>query len=148
MGKRRQTLHVRIPPYRCPRNEWRRAIHAELTKATAAQGTRYTTTDKLELAVTLYMPKAEIGWHDVDNRLKDIMDALQGRAGGTKAEHRLQAVIPNDHQIQKVTIEKITPHRKVMGWGIWSSGSTEELRTSRPTVRGKPLRSTATLGGN
>ena len=136
MGKRRQTLHVRIPPYRCPRNEWRRAIHAELIKATAAQGTRYTTTDKLELAVTLYMPEAEIAWHDVDNRLKDIMDALQGRAGGPKTEHRLQTVIPNDHQIHKVTIEKRIPPPQSHGLGHLVIRKHKEIanQVSRRTV--------------
>ncbi len=117
MGKRRQTLHLRLPKYRCPRNQWRRDIHGALQDATTAQGVSYTTKDKLELIITLYLTKNEIGWHDVDNRLKDIMDALQGRAGGSKTDHHLQAVIPNDHQIHKVTIEKRLPPPQSHGFG-------------------------------
>ena len=117
MGKRRQTLRVRIPPYRHPRNEWRRAIHAELIKSAAARHIKYTATDRLELIITLYLSDDRIGWHDVDNRLKDIMDALQGRAGGPKTEHRLQVLVPNDHQIHKVMIEKQVAPPQSLGIG-------------------------------
>jgi hypothetical protein len=117
MGKRRQTLRVRIPPYFHPRNEWRRAIHAELIKAVSVDDVVYANTDTLELVITLYIPKSKIGWHDVDNRLKDIMDALQGRAGGAKSKHSLSAIVPNDHQIHKVTIEKRTPPQQSCGMG-------------------------------
>jgi hypothetical protein len=44
--------------------------------------------------------------HDVDNRLKDILDALQGRAGGSKALHGMKPIVPNDRQIYRVSIEK------------------------------------------
>jgi Holliday junction resolvase RusA-like endonuclease len=45
--------------------------------------------------------------HDVDNRLKDILDALQGRAGGPKSTRKLKAIIPNDSQVFCVTVEKL-----------------------------------------
>lgn len=117
MSKRRQTLRVRIPPYESPRNEWRLTIHAELIKASVSQAVSYRAEDKLELLITLYMPENQILWHDVDNRLKDIMDALQGRAGGSKSNRALVPIIPNDHQIQKVTIEKMTPPLQSHGYG-------------------------------
>jgi Holliday junction resolvase RusA-like endonuclease len=117
MGKRPQTLRVRIPPYRHPRNEWRCAIHAELIKAASAQQIKYTATDSLELIIILYLSDDKIGWHDVDNRLKDIMDALQGRAGGPKTEHRLRVLVPNDHQIHKVMIEKRLAPQQSLGMG-------------------------------
>ncbi len=117
MTKRHQTLRVRIPPYQPPRNEWRQNIHAELIKAATARAVVYRPKDKLELFITLYLTENEIGWHDVDNRLKDIMDALQGRAGGSKANKALAAVVPNDHQIHKVTIEKRTVPPQSHGWG-------------------------------
>ncbi len=44
--------------------------------------------------------------HDVDNRLKDVLDALQGRAGGSKVSHDLDPIIPNDRQIYRVSVEK------------------------------------------
>jgi len=117
MTKPHQTLRVRIPPYKQPRNEWRHSIHTELIKAATAQAVVYRPGDRLELFVTLYLTEGEIGWHDVDNRLKDIMDALQGRAGGSKAVRTLSVVVPNDHQIMKVTIEKRTSTPQSHGWG-------------------------------
>jgi Holliday junction resolvase RusA-like endonuclease len=117
MRKQHKTLRIRIPPYQHPRNEWRRSIIAQIEQATAARAVTYQPEDQLELIVTLYMIKDEIAWHDVDNRLKDIMDALQGRAGGSKANKVLIALVPNDHQIHKVTIEKRTAPRQSHGWG-------------------------------
>jgi hypothetical protein len=55
--------------------------------------------------------------HDVDNRLKDIMDALQGRAGGSKKIRRCPPIIPNDNQIYRVTVAKALPPKQSKGWG-------------------------------
>ena len=117
MARRRQTLRVRIPPYRHPRNKWRCDIHEELAAAAQARGVVYKPKDKLELIVTLYLDQTALKFHDVDNRLKDIMDALQGRAGGPKNKRRLEPIIPNDHQIFKVTIEKKIPPGQSHGMG-------------------------------
>jgi hypothetical protein len=106
MAKRRQTLKIRIPPYVFPRNRWREAIHAEFVRVAERQQVEYSSTDQLEIVVTLYLDEKSIVLHDVDNRLKDIMDALQGRAGGPKGERRLAAVVPNDHQIHRAVVEK------------------------------------------
>lgn len=55
--------------------------------------------------------------HDVDNRLKDILDALQGRVGGPKAIRTLAPIIPNDRQIYRVIIEKAPLSWQSQGWG-------------------------------
>jgi len=60
---------------------------------------------------------ARLAIHDLDNRLKDIMDALQGRAGGSKAQPTLSPVIPNDRQIYRVIIEKKEPPQQSRGLG-------------------------------
>jgi len=117
MMKRKLTLHIRIPAYRVPRNTWRQVIHAEVLRSAEAQRVTYETTDRLELAVTLCISEEKLGWHDVDNRLKDIMDALQGRAGGSKAKRKLNPIIPNDNQIYRVTIEKKRPPPQSLGLG-------------------------------
>ncbi len=44
---------------------------------------------------------------DVDNRLKDILDALLGRAGGGRKIAAMKPVIQNNNQIYRVVIEKI-----------------------------------------
>jgi hypothetical protein len=43
---------------------------------------------------------------DVDNRLKDILDALQGRFGGSKAVRSKTRLFENDRQVCRVVIEK------------------------------------------
>jgi hypothetical protein len=77
----------------------------------------YTDEDKFELDIRMYITKQDIGAHDVDNRLKDIMDALQGRAGGPKSRRSLDAIIPNDRQVYRVAIEKRIPPGQSKGFG-------------------------------
>lgn len=55
--------------------------------------------------------------HDIDNRLKDIMDALQGRAGGPKSRKALTPIITNHNQIYRVIIEKSAPPKQSHGLG-------------------------------
>lgn len=117
MAKRKMTLRVRLPEYRTPRNMWRRDIHAAVIAALPAQGVRYIDGDRLEVRIRLYMKEAPLEIHDVDNRLKDILDALQGRAGGSKSRRSLTAVIPNDWQVFRVVIEKAAPPGQSHGRG-------------------------------
>lgn len=117
MVKRRTSLRVRIPPYKHPRNAWRELIHSEVIKVAQARGVSYRPEDQLELLVTLYLDETSLRFHDVDNRLKDIMDALQGRAGGPKAKRRLPSIIPNDHQVFRVSVEKMLPPGQSHGMG-------------------------------
>lgn len=117
MEKRRQSLHVRIPPYRHPRNAWRESIHTEVVSVAESCGIAYQREDKLELVITLYLDETGLRFHDVDNRLKDIMDALQGRTGGPKSKRNLKPIIPNDHQVFRVTIEKMLPPGQSHGMG-------------------------------
>jgi hypothetical protein len=64
MPKRPLKLTIRIPEYRTPRNAWRRMLH-EAVK------------DVQRTTAVMYEP---------DDRLKDCLDALQGRVGGTKTK--------------------------------------------------------------
>lgn len=112
MAKKRSTMRFRIPPYCSPRNEWRKLIHAEALK----KGLSYDDTVRLEVHIRLYLKEGDIDFHDVDNRLKDIMDALQGRAGGSKRVRKLKPIIPNDSKVYKVSIEKIIPSPQSRGY--------------------------------
>ncbi|MEX2029658.1 MAG: hypothetical protein WD906_01625 [Anaerolineales bacterium] len=106
MPKRRQTLSIRLPLYRRPRNAWRAAIHELASNEQLARGIRYFAADRLEVSLLLYFDRNALRFHDVDNRLKDVLDALQGRAGGSKTTRRLSPIIPNDRQIFRVVVEK------------------------------------------
>jgi Holliday junction resolvase RusA-like endonuclease len=82
---------------------WRRDIYRAIK---AAAGTRQLDGEQLECDVVLYMSSERLTINDVDNLLKHIFDALQGRLGGPKGGKRRWALIPNDYQISRVTIEK------------------------------------------
>jgi hypothetical protein len=113
MTKKRLTMRFRIPPYCSPRNEWRKLIHAEALK----EGLIYDDDRiQLEVHIRLYLTDRDIKFHDVDNRLKDILDALQGRAGGPKKVRNMKPIIPNDNQVFKVSIEKIIPSPQSRGY--------------------------------
>ena len=77
----------------------------------------YEKKDRLQIDVRLYLGGSDIFMHDVDNRLKDILDALQGRVGGPKSIRRFKAIIPNDNQIFRVTLEKLLPPKQSYGFG-------------------------------
>ena len=118
MAKRPLKLSIHIPAYKYPRNDWRRLIHAEVRKVQGKSPVRYKSEDRLEVECRLYMNSRALGIHDVDNRLKDILDALQGRAGGPKKNRALAAIIPNDRQIYRVVIEKLPCLAGTDGWGV------------------------------
>ena len=84
MPKRRLTLSFRLPPYSPPRNEWRKQIKNLALEEVNTRNIIYLESDQLQIDVRLYLEKTALIFHDVDKRLKDIMDALQGRAGGPK----------------------------------------------------------------
>jgi Holliday junction resolvase RusA-like endonuclease len=115
MTKRRQTIKIRLPRYERNRLSWRKAIHKKLVKASTNIDIRKD--DPIELIVTLYFDKLAVHWHDVDNRLKDIMDALQGRLGGRKSIKPKHPIIPNDNQVYKVDIEKFVAPKPSLGKG-------------------------------
>jgi len=61
----------------------------------------------LSQAPLLYLKKGKRhDVHDVDNRLKDILDALQGRFGGPKSRHPKYRLIKDDRQVSRVVVEK------------------------------------------
>ena len=100
-------LEVSLPPYETPRNAWRAKIHAAALEAMRAAGIAYAETDWLAVEVQLIMNEAMFRFHDVDNRLKDILDALQARVGGPKRIRKLAPLVPNDFQVVRASVEKV-----------------------------------------
>lgn len=117
MSKRALYLKVRLPKYVTPRLRWRRLVYDIVERKAEEAGISYTKNDRLELNVKLYFKGSAISFHDVDNRLKDVMDALQGRIGGSKKIRNFRPVIPNDSLIYKVTVEKMLPPKQSHGMG-------------------------------
>jgi Holliday junction resolvase RusA-like endonuclease len=86
MAKSRRTIKAVLPGYERNRYRWRRKILANVLQAARKAGVNYKLDDLFEVVVLLYLKKGKRhDIHDVDNRLKDILDALQGRFGGSKA---------------------------------------------------------------
>ena len=107
MPKRPLKLQIRIPEYRHPRNAWRQKVHRAVAKAQRQTPVTYTPDDRLEVSIRLYFSSARAAEiNDVDNRLKDCLDALQGRVGGTKtkATRKRVAIVPNDCQVWRVLV--------------------------------------------
>jgi Holliday junction resolvase RusA-like endonuclease len=102
-------IEVILPPYAPPKNAWRDRIHAVVASEMTSKGVSYRATEQLAVEVCFFMNDGMLGFHDIDNRLKDVFDALQGRAGGAKSVRRLQALIPNDKQVYRATVEKCAP---------------------------------------
>lgn len=115
MAKRALKFKIRLPPYIHPRLAWREAIYGQAQAKLA--GIVYRPEDKLEVIVRLYLDGNALLAHDVDNRLKDILDALQGRIGGSKAIRRFAPIVPNDNQVYRVIIEKLPPPVQSHGLG-------------------------------
>jgi Holliday junction resolvase RusA-like endonuclease len=120
MAKSRRTISTVLPTYQRDRQQWRRKILAKVLKAARAAGVQYDPNDRLEVVVLLYLSKGKrLAIHDVDNRLKDILDALQGRFGPSKSESRL---IANDRQICRVLIEKQRIPKLLGNHSAWAGG--------------------------
>jgi hypothetical protein len=104
MPKARRTVTVVLPGYEHNRGQWRRKIHGAALRAAEKAGVTYDRDDAFEVIVLLYLKKGKrLSMHDVDNRLKDILDALQGRFGRSKSSRSL---IEDDRHVCRVLIEK------------------------------------------
>ena len=107
MPKIRQVITARLPGYERDRYGWRKKILENVLRAQTDRGVEYDPERRFEVVVLLYLRKGKRhDIHDVDNRLKDILDALQGRFGGSKAVRPKSRLIENDRQVSRVVIEK------------------------------------------
>jgi hypothetical protein len=117
MPKRRLKVRFRLPKYISPRNAWRRQIYDAARTAMDTAQVSYRRDDALTVLIVLYLSHSGMAFHDVDNRLKDVLDALQGRMGGPKAHRRHAQLIYNDSQICRAVITKLRPPPQSHGLG-------------------------------
>jgi hypothetical protein len=106
VAKRRFTISATLPAYLPPRNEWRRRVHAAVLEAQTFRGVGYRESDQLELRVSLFGAR-DLDIHEVDERVKDIVDALEGRIAGRRSRRRIAPIVSSG-QIQRVILEKDT----------------------------------------
>ena len=107
MAKVPRTIHAILPTYQRDRRKWRRDILENVHRSACAAGVEYGGDDCLEVVVLLYLKRGkQQAIHDVDNRLKDVLDSLQGRFGSERTIGEEYRLIANDNQICRVLIEK------------------------------------------
>lgn len=105
MAKRRFSISATLPAYVPPRNEWRRRVHAAVLEAQTFRGVGYRESDRLEMRVTLYLGARELDVHEIDERVKDIVDALEGRIAGRRSRRRIAPIVQSG-QILRIILEK------------------------------------------
>lgn len=109
MSKRRSKLTVQIPNFMKDAKAWRQAIHAAVSAAQDRTGRQYLPADKLAVEVVFNLANPKLTILDLDNRLKDVLDALQGFIGEKGKSGALRPIIPNDSQIYRLVAEKRMP---------------------------------------
>ncbi|HEY6958544.1 MAG TPA: hypothetical protein VI814_06965 [Candidatus Limnocylindria bacterium] len=105
MAKRRFTITATLPAYAPPRNEWRRRVHAAVLEAQTFRGVGYRESDRLELRVSLFLGQRALDVHETDERVKDIVDALEGRIAGRRSRRRIAPIVQSG-QILRLILEK------------------------------------------
>jgi hypothetical protein len=105
MAKRRFSISATLPAYAPPRNEWRRRVHAAVLEAQTFRGVGYRESDRLEMRVTLYLGARQLDVHETDERVKDIVDALEGRIAGRRSRRRIAPIVQSG-QILRIILEK------------------------------------------
>ena len=111
MAKRRFSIVVQLPGYARPRNEWRRRVHAAVLEALARRGVGYHDADRLEIRLTLALDGRPLSVHAIDDRVKDVIDALGGRIAGPGSERRIAPIVEDD-QIARIVLEKAGVRRR------------------------------------
>lgn len=128
MAERRTVLQIDLPPYPekgrtldpalRKRLGWRKAVHANALAARRGRAVRYEPDTPVEVEALIYLSNTQMKWQDVDNLMKDVLDALQGRLGGEgKAPTAHKRVIDNDHSIFRLIVEKRAADTKHLAGG-------------------------------
>jgi hypothetical protein len=104
MAKRRFSITVQLPAYARPRNEWRRKVHTAVLEAQTRRGVGYQDADRLEIRISLALESA-LDIHEIDERIKDVVDALGGRIAGPRSRRRIAPIVTDD-QIRRIVLER------------------------------------------
>jgi hypothetical protein len=117
VAKRRFSISATLAAYAPPRNEWRRRVHAAVLEAQTFRGVGYRDSDQLELRVSIFLGARPLDVHEVDERVKDIVDALEGRIAGRRSRRRIAPIV-SAGQIRRVILEKDTRMLRGRPFGV------------------------------
>ncbi|HKO44852.1 MAG TPA: hypothetical protein VJU84_16355 [Pyrinomonadaceae bacterium] len=135
MPKIARTIRTSLPTYQKDRQRWRRQILANVREAAALGGVEYDDDDLLDVEVLLYLTRGKRhDIHDVDNRLKDILDALQGRFRGYSPK-RDRRLIANDNKICRAVIEKRATPKVYKNNETGNTGGKLTIRAFKRTAK-------------
>lgn len=103
---RRFSITVPLPAYTRPRNEWRRRVHGAVLDVQTRRGVGYRESDQLEIRISLALGDRPLDVHEIDERVKDLIDALEGRIAGPRSRRRIAPIVPSSDQIRRIVLEK------------------------------------------
>ena len=83
-------------------------MHSAVLDAQTSRGVGYRESDRLELRIALFLGQRPLDIHEIDERVKDILDALGGRIAGPRSRRRIAPIIPLPDQIRRIILEKDT----------------------------------------
>lgn len=78
-----------------------------MLEAQTFRGVGYRESDQLELRVSLYLGQRSLDVHELDERVKDIVDALEGRIAGRRSRRRIAPIVSTG-QVKRIVLEKDT----------------------------------------
>jgi len=92
-------------------------VHAAVLEAQTFRGVGYRDSDQLELRVSIFLQSRPLDVHDVDERVKDIVDALEGRIAGRRSRRRIAPIVATG-QMRRVILEKDTRSLRGRPFGV------------------------------
>jgi hypothetical protein len=129
MAKRRFSITVLLPAYARPRNEWRRKVHTAVLEAQTRRGVGYQDADRLELRISLALGERTLDVHEIDERVKDVVDALGGRIAGPRSRRRIAPIV-TDEQIKRIVLEHAPRARRGRALGELAISRYRQRRKS------------------
>jgi len=82
-------------------------MHAAVLEAQTFRGVGYRESDQLELRLSLFLGQRDLDVHDTDERVKDVVDALEGSIAGRRRRRRIAPIVLSG-QVRRIILEKDT----------------------------------------
>ena len=92
-------------------------MHAAVLEAQTFRGVGYRESDELELRVSIFLGHRALDLHEIDERVKDIVDALEGRIAGRRSRRRIAPIVSTG-QFRRVVLEKDTRTLRGRPFGV------------------------------
>lgn len=80
-------------------------MHAAVLEAQTVRGVGYRESDQLELRIALHLGQRPLDVHELDERVKDVVDALEGRIAGRRSRRRIAPIVSTG-QVKRIVLEK------------------------------------------